>query len=126
LTMEFVLMTSTGRWIMASHPVGLELAELAWLLSTVLVSPFSEELVYRGFLYRGLAKSVIGPWGAVVALAALFSLEHTGYYVNHFLSGILLGWLRLKTNSTSPSILAHATLNLGLIVAELEGFDASK
>jgi membrane protease YdiL (CAAX protease family) len=119
LATEFLLMTSTGRWIRSFSPPDVE---LAFLLSALLVTPFSEELVYRGFLYRGLAKSVIGPWGALLVIAVIFAVLHGGAYIIHFLSGALLGWLRLKTNSTSPAILAHATLNLGRIIAHLQGF----
>src|SRR5262245_53999791 len=45
-------------------------AFLAWFASGFL-APFTEELTFRGFLYRGFAQSGLGAAGAIVLTAAL-------------------------------------------------------
>jgi membrane protease YdiL (CAAX protease family) len=83
----------------------------------VIAAPIAEEILYRGLLYRGLAASRLGVLGAIVLTSVLFGLVHypgfgwprvvmTGFV------GLLLGWVRWRTASTSVSIVAHATTNL--------------
>jgi len=38
-----------------------------------------EELFFRGFLFRGLSSSFMGPVGAVLVTSALWALIHTQY-----------------------------------------------
>jgi membrane protease YdiL (CAAX protease family) len=83
----------------------------------VIAAPIAEEILYRGLLYRGLAASRLGVPGAIVLTSVLFGLLHypgfgwprvviTGVF------GLVVGWVRWRTASTSVSIVAHATTNL--------------
>jgi uncharacterized protein len=95
--------------------------ELLFFLSVVLVTPVSEELVYRGFLYRGWAQSMLGAWCAILLIAAAFSVAHEGGYIKVYCSGLLYGWLRWRTASTTVPIIAHATTNLATLALQLYG-----
>ncbi len=58
------------------------------LIATILVIPVCEEVIHRGFLYRGLALSKLRPWGAIAVIAVIFSLGHVGGLLAHFSSGV--------------------------------------
>ena len=82
-------------------------------LSAVVVAPLTEELLLRGFFYATLRR-YIGPLGAIVLSALVFSLLH-GYafgFLALFLIGFLLSYLYERTGSLVASICAHAANNL--------------
>jgi membrane protease YdiL (CAAX protease family) len=105
-----------------------------WLmiLAGVVVSPISEEILFRGFVLNGLNES-LGFWKSNVISALVFMLVHVPYWVskngfsgpvlknmaNVFLLGCLFGWVMKKTNSLWPAIGAHIANNFlsGLIHA---------
>jgi len=88
---------------------------LLWL-GVVLAAPAAEECLFRGFLFRGLMHSRIGPMGAVLLTSALWAAIHLQYgpveIAFIFLLGIVLGFIRLKTGSIWPPFLVHAVSNL--------------
>jgi membrane protease YdiL (CAAX protease family) len=49
-----------------------------WLLGIALViaAPLTEEIVFRGFMFRGLQASRVGPVGAVILPSAIWALMH--------------------------------------------------
>ena len=81
------------------------------------LAPLVEELVFRGLLYGWLA----GNWGTTVAWV-LSSLAFSAAHIEpaHVLLvlplGLWLGWLRRRTDSLWPSLVAHM-VNNGLAVA---------
>jgi membrane protease YdiL (CAAX protease family) len=85
-----------------------------WLLLLV-VAPIAEEILFRGFFYRGL----IGPLGTastIMLTSIVFGLLHKyGFGWDRVVAitalGLLLGWLRYRTGGTTVPIIAHATLN---------------
>jgi hypothetical protein len=83
-------------------------------LALVVAAPIGEELLFRGFFYRGMAASV-GPAAAIIVGAILWSLMHAQYEAFHMALigafGIYLGLVRLKTGSTTLAILLHAVNN---------------
>ena len=85
---------------------------LLTLQALAVVTPVSEEVLFRGFLLRGLLPS-IGPGPAVVASALLFSVLHLKpeVMIPIFITGLALGWLCVKTGSVWPCIAAHAGQN---------------
>jgi membrane protease YdiL (CAAX protease family) len=93
---------------------------LPWLwLSVVVMGPVGEEILFRGYLFRGWQSS-LGTLGAVVATAFAWAILHLQYQlffiVQIFLIGLTLGFARLITGSTVSTILLHVFLNaLGLI-----------
>lgn len=92
---------------------------LLTLQALSVVTPISEELLFRGFALRGLLRSM-GPGPAVVASALVFAALHLepGAMIPIFLTGLALGWLYVKTGSLWPCIAAHAGQNtLALLAA---------
>jgi membrane protease YdiL (CAAX protease family) len=86
------------------------------IVVTTLV-PFAEELFFRGLGVRVLL--FLGPVVAVVGTALVFSLAHgilaavpaLGFFA------LLLGWLRLRTDSVWPCVIAHGAYNAIGVVA---------
>ena len=79
---------------------------------------FGEELLYRGFLMNRLQRlKGVGAtvWGPILIQGAIFGISH-GY---QSLSGVIitgvvgigLGWLRTRTGSLLPLILAHMAVD---------------
>ena len=118
LVLQLVIANLTGRFFRMPVPD----FTLAFLLSILVVSPLAEEVVLRGFMYPGLARSVIEPWGAILLLAMVFAVLHEGPPFSHFCSGLLYGWLRWRTGSVSVPILAHAASNFGVLLVGLQGY----
>lgn len=89
----------------------------------VLVGPFIEELLFRGFLQTFLSQ-VMGERWALVLSAALFARLHgMAGLPSLFLLSVFLGWLQLRTRSLWAPTLAHAlnnavTLTLALTLGD--------
>jgi membrane protease YdiL (CAAX protease family) len=85
-------------------------------LATVIVAPATEELVFRGFLHRGWAPSRLGVSGTIILTSALWTAMHLHYngfgLVCVFATGLLFGWIRQRSASTTPTIVLHAVYNL--------------
>lgn len=97
----------------------------AWLLgaAVVLAAPLAEELLFRGFLLPGLAGSVPGRRGELVAVlvtAAGWAAIHAQYDVFDvtavMLLGLLFGTARVHTRSLWLPLLLHAAVNLVAMV----------
>jgi sodium transport system permease protein len=90
----------------------------AFFLVVTLLAPATEELTYRG-----LGMAVLQPWGswlAILVTGVLFGAAHGLVYGLPILAffGIVVGWLRVRTNSIYPGIALHATFNgLALIAS---------
>ncbi len=71
-----------------------------------------EELVVRGVLLPSLAARTVRPL-AVVLSALLFAAIHYDRYrfLFAFALGVLFGYLRLRTGSLWPSVVAHTAIN---------------
>ncbi len=91
----------------------------AWLpfliVAVVAVGPIGEEILFRGFLYRGIAESRAGPVGAVFLSSFVFAVLHMQYdrYGIALVAamGLYLGFVRYKIGSVPLVILLHATQN---------------
>ncbi len=84
-----------------------------WLAAvvTALGAPLAEELLFRGFLHS-LLRCWLGPWPAIVAGALLFGLLHGLHYALPIAAlGLFFGWLRERSGSLLPSMVAHALHN---------------
>jgi len=84
--------------------------------AVVIVAPISEEVAFRGFLFRGLSASWLGISGALIATSAAWTAMHVQYeaftMTQIFLIGLLLGWIRWASGSTLLTILLHMLANL--------------
>jgi membrane protease YdiL (CAAX protease family) len=89
-----------------------------WLLTIALVvaAPLTEEIVFRGFMYRGFAASPVGVAGAIVIPSAIWAVMHVQYetffIVQIFLLGLVFGLLRWRSGSTWLTIVLHSLVNL--------------
>lgn len=88
---------------------------LMWL-ATVVVAPAGEEIMFRGFLYRGFVRSQRAVWPAIVAISLLWTLPHVQYdwtgMLEIFAAGLFLGWVRHTSGSTLLTIALHGLFNL--------------
>lgn len=95
-----------------------------WLLglavAVVVAAPISEEISFRGFMYRGWSQTRLGPWGAIVGVSLVWALLHIQYnwfgIVQVFVLGLLLGWLRFRSGSTLLTIALHAVANFVALI----------
>ena len=101
---------------------GLAPASLPQALILCLVSPVSEELVYRGLVLRR-CRQIIPLWASVVLSALLFAAAH-GSAIRialAFLSGLVWGVLACRTKTVRCSCLSHAAANtLSLVILLLQ------
>ena len=89
-----------------------------WLLVIAfsVAAPVTEELMVRGFLYRGWSESFLGPAGAIVLSSLVWTAMHAQYYdwflFSEVLSiGLLLGYMRYRSHSTWLTIIMHGINN---------------
>ena len=92
----------------------------------VFIAPIIEELLFRKFLWWILSDVVFRSvnWGSVVALfttSILFACIHGDPHRIMMLMPLsfFLGYLRLKTGSVKPCIVAHMLNNISVFVAVL-------
>ncbi len=78
-----------------------------------------EEIAFRGFLLERLTP-LLGRRDALLLQGALFAILHMSPVVfpSHFVIGLALGWLRLRTGSLLPCMLVHGAWNLTVLLQE--------
>lgn len=85
------------------------------LFAVILAAPVCEEIVFRGFLFIGLASSRLGAWGATALTSGIWATIHFQYdwygMMLIFIFGLFLGFARSKTGSTTIAIFLHCVLN---------------
>jgi hypothetical protein len=87
---------------------------LLWF-TFVFVAPAGEEIMFRGFLYRGWVRSqrAVVPVAVISALWAVIHVQYDWFGVLQlFLMGLLLGWARWRSGSAALTWLMHAIANL--------------
>jgi len=91
---------------------------IAFILVAVVLAPLFEEIVFRGFLFRGLANSFGWVWGALVS-AGLFGIAHLQLDVFLPLAalGFFLAWSYRRTGSLWAPITMHAVFNAIAVLA---------
>lgn len=89
---------------------------VALWVGIVVAAPVFEELFFRGFLFEGLRRSVLGDTGTLLFTSAAFAALHAQYELAVLplvlVVGLALGWLRLRRRSLLAPVVAHATNNL--------------
>jgi len=90
-------------------------------VALVVAAPIVEELLFRGFIFKGFMHSRIGTVGAIILTSIGWALLHVQYDMFGigliFLYGIYLGIARVKTKSVYTTIAIHAMMN---VVASVE------
>jgi uncharacterized protein len=121
------------QWLAHGHEVTQNVEELSRQASghlrlplavvAVTVGPIIEELMFRGVLLSALMHRLSTRWSVVIC-GVLFGAVHLGgldfqWYAipNLVLLAMVLCWLRLKSTSLWPAILAHGVYNLFALIA---------
>jgi len=88
---------------------------LMWF-ATVLAAPAGEEIMFRGYLFRGFARSERAAWPAIIVISLLWAGLHLQYDWTGIseigVAGLFLGWVRWRSGSTLLTFLLHALFNL--------------
>ncbi|UVO39921.1 CPBP family intramembrane metalloprotease [Bradyrhizobium arachidis] len=96
----------------SSSPDGL----LIYLMGGCIAAPITEELAFRGFIFRGWSQSFLHPRGAIALTAVAWALLHTQYnwlgQASVFASRLLLGYIRWRSNSTWLTVMMHSGVNI--------------
>ena len=82
------------------------------ILATVVLAPITEEVIFRGLIFSRLERAMPG-WLAAVLSALAFGLCHGQpvWMAYAFVLGLVFAFLRLRTGSILPSMLAHFIFN---------------
>src|SRR5260370_26976662 len=85
-------------------------------IALIVVAPVGEELLFRGFLFRGFVREPRDALPGILAISLIWSLLHIQYdwfgASLVFGIGVLFGYVRLYSGSTTLVILLHGLLNL--------------
>lgn len=93
-----------------------------WLLVIALcvAAPISEEILARGFLYRGWSETRLGVAGGIFLSSLAWTAQHLQYdwffFGEVFSIGLLLGYLRYHGNSTWLTIVIHGLNNMAATI----------
>ena len=99
-------------------------APVVVIISTVILAPVSEELVFRGIVFNRL-RDYTGFWASAIISSVLFGVYHfnlaQGLFA--FLYGILLCLVYEKFKNLFANMFMHAAGNLIAVVITYTGFD---
>ncbi len=94
------------------------------ILSVGIIAPIFEELLFRGFLYKGIEQSKLGPHGAVWIGAIIFAVIHMQYSPAIILMiipmALVLGYARMYSHTIWIPIALHIINNTLSTVLELQ------
>jgi membrane protease YdiL (CAAX protease family) len=97
-----------------------------FLVGGCIAVPIMEEFVLRGFMFRGWSQSFLRPRGAIVLTSVLWAMMHTQYdwfgQSVIFVTGLVLGHIRWRSNSTWLTVMAHSAINIFIFLAMGLGF----
>jgi membrane protease YdiL (CAAX protease family) len=95
----------------------------------IVATPIFEELLFRGFVFAGIAASRLGSFGAVTITALAWTLVHRQddplEFAIIFVIGLMLGLARLRTGSVLVPIAMHM-LNNVIAIGEMSWLAASE
>ena len=91
-----------------SSPVALILT----FISICILTPISEELLFRGYILDALNR-LHGKWPAIIISSIIFGMVHFDPFTMGMatIGGVIYGWIRMRTGSLVPVIVAHAMWN---------------
>ncbi len=86
------------------------------LFAIIVAAPIFEEIFFRGFLFQGIRYSRLGPIGAIGITSlvwAVIHLQYDAYGITTLVAfGLLLGIVRLRTDSIYLLMVMHSFANL--------------
>jgi membrane protease YdiL (CAAX protease family) len=90
------------------------------VLAFSIAAPVSEEVLARGFLYRGWSESFLRVPGAIILSSLVWTLVHLQYdayfLAEVFSIGLWFGYMRYRGSSLWLTIMLHALNNLTAVV----------
>ena len=91
-----------------SSPVALILT----FISICILTPIVEELLFRGYILDALNR-LHGKWPAIIISSIIFGMVHFDPFTMGMatIGGVIYGWIRMRTGSLVPGIVAHAMWN---------------
>jgi hypothetical protein len=88
----------------------------AMLIGAIVIAPAGEEVMFRGFLFRGWVRSERSAWPAIIVISVLWAALHVQYdwtgVLQIFVIGLFLGWIRWRSGSVLLTFLLHGLFNL--------------
>lgn len=134
-TFLLVALIFNGFIVMKSMPEkGIKISQISFLyiysfiVLTVIIAPFCEEICFRGFFYPAINRR----WGmhrAILITSALFAIIHFNYLhyfpalFQIFLLGLAITYLRATTQSTFIAVIFHFLYNLSVAIFYLSTQD---
>jgi uncharacterized protein len=95
---------------------------LFWF-ALVIAAPVAEEIMFRGFLFRGWVRSEQSAIPGILIISALFAAIHVQYdwfgMLQVFFIGLLLAIARWRSGSTLLTILMHVLINFWATVQSM-------
>jgi uncharacterized protein len=95
-------------------------ALLLLLIAVAIAAPIGEEIMFRGFLFRGWAASPLGVAGTIAVTSAIWAAIHVQYdwfgIVQVFILGLVFGWVRARSGSILLTMMMHAVCNIAATV----------
>lgn len=90
-----------------------------YFVAVAIVPPIIEEFIFRGAILGSLRKH--GDALAIIVSAVLFGFMHGNFIQTPvtFLTGLILGYLTVKTNSIIPAIILHFVNNSWAVLYEI-------
>jgi membrane protease YdiL (CAAX protease family) len=87
------------------------------LIAVVITAPLFEELIFRGFIFKGLENSPLGVIATIIITSTLFTLIHSAQYDLTILAilfplAVILGLARYRSAGIYLPIYLHFINNL--------------
>ena len=91
-----------------------------------IIAPFVEEILFRGYIWKILEEKKINKYMVLLITSFLFASMHLELYnlPVFFIFGIILGYLRMRTNRMGASLLAHIIKNTFALIIIYSGLIA--
>jgi len=90
-------------------------SKILLVLGVAFFAPILEEVIFRGFLLKGLSNSFLGVWGAIIVSSFVWASIHFQYELVYlvmiFVTGLVFGYAKVKTNSLFIPIVMHILFN---------------
>jgi membrane protease YdiL (CAAX protease family) len=90
---------------------------LLLFIAVVIAAPIFEEIIFRGFIFKGLESSPLGVVGTIIITSVLFTLIHSGQYDLSILTilfplAVILSLARYRSGGIYLPIYLHFVNNL--------------
>jgi membrane protease YdiL (CAAX protease family) len=105
-----------------------EISKWLLVLGVGVMAPVLEEVIFRGFLFKEFTYTFLGTWGSVLLTSLIWAVIHSQYELVYlaiiFVTGLLFGYARIKSESLLVPIAMHVLFNVSAAIElyQLKGF----